>query len=129
MRARFKAPSGTGVLNIADDATLGTLLDEIRSNTGIQSFSVKYGPPMAMKVLDISNKEANAKSMGLNGETLTIVPKASPPPRPEPPRGSQMVMKDSVGGFDSNPGPEDIIIPWPEREGTLRKFFTFLRFS
>ncbi|KAF4963862.1 hypothetical protein FSARC_8156 [Fusarium sarcochroum] len=84
MRARFKGPAGTGILEIPDDATVQTLFDELRTKTGISNFSIKYGPPMAMKTLETSQNDQIARSLGLHGETLTIVPEDIPPPPAEP---------------------------------------------
>ncbi|KAJ4247725.1 ubiquitin-specific protease otu1 [Fusarium torreyae] len=122
MRARFKGPAGTGILEIPDDATVQTLLDELRTKTGITSFSIKYGLPMAMKTLEASQNDQIARSLGLHGETLTIVPEDVPPPPAEPAQtGTVQHQAMKSKAVKQNESPEDVNVPWPEREGTLRK--------
>lgn len=128
MRARYKGPAGTGVVEVNDDASVQSLLDVIRSETGIQCFSIKYGPPMAMKTLDYSDLNQTARTLGLHGETLTIVPdqERSVSPIPTAPKislSSQQQNQDSQrqSRMQSGEQPEDINVPWAEREGTLCK--------
>ncbi|KAH7376586.1 OTU-like cysteine protease [Plectosphaerella cucumerina] len=128
MRARYKGPAGTGVLSLEDDATVGQLFDLIREQSGISAFTLKYGWPL--KTLDQSQKGDIAKSLGLNGETFTIVPDEAslPPPAPAPTAASSSSAKpgppaasSSMWGDPSPPrqGPESVSLPWPERNGTL----------
>lgn len=125
MRARYKGPSGTGVLQLPDDATVQNVLDEIRTKTGISRFVLKYGPPMAMKTIDLNDSNIPAMSLGLHGETLTVVPdEASPDTAPAnpiaPARNSQSNSNQPRNsGSQASGKPEDINAPWPEREGTL----------
>lgn len=131
MRARYKGPAGTGVLSLEDDATVGQLFDLIRAQSGITAFTLKYGWPL--KTLDQAQKEENAKSLGLNGETFTIVPDESSLPAPAPapapaaaPSSSSaapLTGSSSMWGDPSPPirGPESVSVPWPQREGTLCK--------
>lgn len=127
MRARYKGPSGTGILEVADDATVQRVFDELKAMTGIGAFTLKYGPPMAMKTLDASQGAEVARSLGLHGETLTIVPDEqrplSPvdPPSDVPPESIQEPRRGRQPRTQSNENPEDINVPWPEREGTLRE--------
>ncbi|KAH6989435.1 hypothetical protein BKA56DRAFT_575756 [Ilyonectria sp. MPI-CAGE-AT-0026] len=109
MRARYKGPAGTGIIEMPDSATVQDVLDELRARTGIVSFTIKYGPPMAMKTLDLGQVGETARSIGLHGETLTIVPEEAPP---APDTTTQAASQPSEG-------PEDINVPWPGREGTL----------
>ncbi|UNI17313.1 ubiquitin-specific protease otu1 [Purpureocillium takamizusanense] len=122
MRTRFKTASGTGIIEIDDDATVDALFDEIKARTGINRFVVKYGPPMAMKTLDLSHAHEAASSLGLHGETLTVVTDESNSTDPEGTIKASMSPREK---FESRPFPtdnepaEDIVVPWPEREGTL----------
>lgn len=112
MRARFKGPSGTGVVEFRDDVTLNLLFEELRARTGIQNFRIKYGPPMAMNTITTECGDLEARSLGLNGETLTIVP------------DDQELSTTSIPPTASKTGdsqhPEDVTVSWPQREGTLR---------
>ncbi|RGP71826.1 ubiquitin thioesterase otu1 [Fusarium longipes] len=120
MRARFKGPAGTGILDLSDDATVQVLFDEIRTKTGISKFSVRYGPPMAMKSLEGIQGDQNARSLGLHGETLTIVPEESPPaPTEDVQTGTIQHQVMASGAVNRNESPEDVNVPWPQREGTL----------
>lgn len=128
MRARYKGPSGTGILEVADDATVGDVFEELRAKTGIAAFTLKYGPPMAMKTLNLSQKADIARSLGLHGETLTIVPdeRRVPSPVPAPSSTSSMPAakhsREQQPRTQSNENPEEVNVPWPEREGTLCEF-------
>jgi ubiquitin thioesterase OTU1 len=120
MRSRYKGPSGTGTIELPDDATVEAVFNELRAKTGIDTFVLRYGPPMAMKSLDLSQKHENARSVGLHGETLTIVPDEARPITP-PPKTALLTDQDAQRQPEraSAKSPEDIHIPWPEREGTL----------
>lgn len=123
MRARYKGPAGTGILEIPDDATVKVLFDELRAKTGITNFGIKYGPPMAMKALEASQSDHIARSLGLHGETLTIVPEDVPPPAPTAPlqTGAAQYQAMTSRAAKRNESPEDVNVPWPEQGGTLRK--------
>lgn len=124
MRARYKAPSGTGTVELADDATIQTLFEELGTKTGIRSFTIKYGLPMDMKSLDLSQGAEIARNLGLHGETLTIVPGEARPISPT----TRSTARDELPPGPQNPprrrktneDPADTTIPWTEREGTLR---------
>ena len=125
MRARYKGPSGTGIVEVADDATVRDLFDDLCQRTGIQKFTLKYGPPMAMKTLSLDMGNELARSLGLHGETLTIVPEAA---RQTSPAGDAPDKNEALASDQSmlqqpqariNEDPADITIPWAEREGTI----------
>ncbi|KAF9870417.1 OTU-like cysteine protease [Colletotrichum karsti] len=122
MRARYKGPEGSGVVSLGDDATVGQLFDEIKSQTGIAAFTLKYGWPF--QTLSLEQKDANAKDLGLNGQSFTIEPAQSrtitpPPPARTNPQASVPLAKKPRLGPAADPSPSDISIPWPERESTL----------
>ena len=119
MRARYKGPAGTGIVEIPDEATVEALFDELRARTGIRNFTVKYGPPMAMRTIESSQRKAVARSLGLHGETLTIVPDEARPVTP--PVTSTVHPPKSQPATSPSEGPEEVNVPWLEREGTLRE--------
>ncbi|CAG1965168.1 unnamed protein product [Fusarium graminearum] len=120
MRARFKGPAGTGILELPDDATVQALFDEIRMKTGISKFGVRYGLPMAMKSLEATQGDQIARSLGLHGETLTIVPEeSSSAPVETVPTGTPQSQVTASKTSKKNESPEDVNVPWPQREGTL----------
>lgn len=122
MRARFKGPAGTGIVELPDDATVEALFNELRTKTGITNFGVRYGPPMAMKSLEVSQGDQNARSLGLHGETLTIVPEESSSAPVEPVQtGTVQHQTMTSRAAKKNESPEDVNVPWSQREGTLRK--------
>ena len=122
MRARYKGPAGTGILELPDDATVQALFDEIKTKTGIAKFGVKYGPPMAMKSLDVSQNDQIARSLGLHGETLTVVPDESLSTSIENTQtGSVQHQAEASKPSRKNESPEDVNVPWPEQEGALCK--------
>jgi len=125
MRARYKGPSGTGIVDLSDEATVKDVFDVLRERAGVQSFTVKYGPPMSMKTISPPELHLSARSLGLHGETLTIVPEQPRPVTPpliasEPEHGyrnQHSAQQRAQVGSDNTV--EDITIPWPEREGTI----------
>ncbi|RFN43977.1 hypothetical protein FIE12Z_11787 [Fusarium flagelliforme] len=120
MRARYKGPAGTGILELPDDATVQAIFDEIKTKTGFAKFGVKYGPPMAMKSLDASQNDQIARSLGLHGETLTIVPDESLSTSVESPQTATVQHQATASkAVKKNESPEDVNVPWPEREGAL----------
>ncbi|KAM0194871.1 hypothetical protein ACHAPA_009046 [Fusarium lateritium] len=120
MRARYKGPAGTGILEMSDDATVQTLFEELRIKTGLANFGIKYGLPMAMKTLELNQSDQTARSLGLHGETLTIVPEDLPPVPTEP--AQTAIAQDQVTTSRTakqRESPEDVHVSWPERGGTL----------
>ncbi|KAM0324550.1 hypothetical protein ACHAQA_007935 [Verticillium albo-atrum] len=117
MRARYKGPSGTGVLALDDTATVGHLFDEIKTKTGIADFTLKYGWPL--KTLESDQKDKIAKDLGLNGETFTIVPAETAQPAPAASSYSRPTIPARDVPQPPTQGPESVSVAWPEREGTL----------
>ncbi len=121
MRLKYKSPRGTGLIEVDDDATLGTVYGILQAKTGIGTFSLKVGPPMAMKTIDLSQKSMPAKSLSLNRETITIVPED---PRSDAPLTTATMgtrPQEIVGHGPNRPAGDinEINTPWPERDGTL----------
>lgn len=120
MKVRYKWPGGTGIITLGDDATLGDVVQELASKTSLSNFGIKFGPPTAMKTLDMSGLDQLAKKLGLHGETLTIVPyeaRSSPtnqfagkPGILEPEFHRRLTMV-----------PQNVHVPWEIRDGTLRE--------
>jgi ubiquitin thioesterase OTU1 len=77
MRVRLKGPGGTATLTLADDATIGDLVDQIVEKSAVTHFDVKYGYPPKPLVLDRSQRSnlLTTLDVKLNGEMLTISPK------------------------------------------------------
>jgi ubiquitin thioesterase OTU1 len=126
MKAKYKGPSGTGILEFGDDATVDFIYNELKSRTGIRRFQIKYGPPMAMKTLDSKDKDQLAKSFGLHGETLTIVPDETGTATHHD--AHKLVQDDSESlRAKTEDNPEDMNVPWPEREGTLCEYLQSIR--
>lgn len=115
MKARFRGPSGSGTVELPDDATVQDVFEHIRTQTGIAMFTLKYGPPTAMTTLDTSQGTQNAKSTGIHGQSLTIVPIEVAVTNPVP---ASTAPKNAAGQADK---PEDIVVPWTGREGTIRE--------
>lgn len=125
MRARYKWPGGTGIIALEDTATLGDLVRELQSKTLLSSFGIKIGPPIAMKTVDMNETDQLVRSLGLHGETLTIVPNDSALAS-----ASATALTPTAGNDDPRQPafsqrkatePQDVNVPWGEREGTLSK--------
>ena len=110
MRARYRSPLGTGHLSLDDDVTVRVLFEILRAETGIEHFTIKYGLPMAMKTITLDQATEKAQSLGIKGETLTIVPVDD----------GGTVTRSSAG--DHKNDTDEAIVPWPEREGSLRRY-------
>ena len=127
IKARFRGPNGSGILELPDSATVQDIFDELRTRTGLSMFTIKYGSPMVMRSLDFSKKNEKALSCGIQGETLTLVPEEEQ--LSQPTHYTQRAVETSrfSGSSQDTPlrrireDPEDINIPWPEREGLLSK--------
>ncbi|KAK2612238.1 ubiquitin-specific protease otu1 [Conoideocrella luteorostrata] len=122
MRARYKGPSGTGIIEIDDDATIQLVFEALGSKSLIEHFTIKYGPPTAMRTIDLSMGDLAAKSFALHGETLTIVPSKKKVDSPEPERCDSSPSRDGKqprGALRTGIAPDDIVVPWPERKGSL----------
>lgn len=76
MRVRLKAPGGAATLVLADDATIGDLIDQIIEKSSVTQFDIKYGYPPKPLLLEQSQHSEPLTSLDvkLNGETLTISP-------------------------------------------------------
>lgn len=121
MKTRYKSPNGNGVLELPDDVTVQALFEEITKKTSIVDFILKYGPPMAMRTLDLSQKDAIAKSIGLHGETITVVPNESEVGEPVASSRARESGAEDYTSVQRTSDPQEIVVPWPQREGTLRK--------
>ena len=76
MRLRYKAPSGGRTLELDDAATVSQLLEAIKQATGESEVTIKYGwPPQA---LSLDQPDTSLQSLGLQRESLTIIPAAKP---------------------------------------------------
>ncbi|KAG8424256.1 ubiquitin-specific protease otu1 [Metarhizium acridum] len=121
MRSRYKSPLGTGILEIDDSATVQMVFEALKAKTRIENFAIKYGPPTNMRSINLEHGGLIAKDLGLHGETLTIVPietKAdlATSGHTRHPAGHE---KQAGTAFVASTSSGDVIVPWPEREGSL----------
>ncbi|KAF8250139.1 OTU-domain-containing protein [Wilcoxina mikolae CBS 423.85] len=75
MRLKIRSPAGTQVLTLPEDATISTLLTEIRQATSISGdLDIKYGyPPKPLQLTDHSSSTLLSElPMKLQGEQLII---------------------------------------------------------
>lgn len=119
---------GTGIIELDDDATVQTIFDAIKTKTLIENFAIKYGPPIAIQTLSLDQRELSAKSLGIHGETLTIVPKEakSSLSATDDTTSAPDYQKEARAGRSPENKSGDVIVPWPEREGSLCKCQTSL---
>ncbi|KAF8541951.1 hypothetical protein BDD12DRAFT_730565 [Trichophaea hybrida] len=76
MRLKIRSPAGTQVLTLPEDATISTLLTEIRQATFISGdLDIKYGyPPKPLQISDHSSSTLLSElPMKLQGEQLIIL--------------------------------------------------------
>ncbi|KAI2471170.1 OTU-domain-containing protein [Annulohypoxylon bovei var. microspora] len=89
MKIRYRAPSGGGTLELNDDAIVNQLLEALKSSTGLDNFTVKYGWPP--KALGTDENQVSLQSLGLHRENLTIVPAETASAAAEEPRPTQPI--------------------------------------
>ena len=79
MRVRLKSPGGTTTLTLADDSTIGDLIDQIVEKSAVAYFDVKYGyPPKPLLLLeDRRSYLLTSLDVKLNNETIIVSPKES----------------------------------------------------
>ncbi|OAA73760.1 Ovarian tumor, otubain [Cordyceps fumosorosea ARSEF 2679] len=118
MRARYKWPGGTGIITLGDDATLGDVVKELTTRTLVTNFGIKFGPPTAMKDLDMTETDQLAKSLGIHGETLTLVPREERPFPSKQSIGEEHSFRAEHHG-EQKLEPHEVNVPWGSREGTL----------
>jgi ubiquitin thioesterase OTU1 len=121
MKLRYKAPSGGGTLDLDDAATVTQLLQAVKEATGFADVTVKYGwPPQA---LGSGQADIPLVSLGLQRESLTIIPKEDAPATSTP--AATTPHAASAPTFSAPPRPEspkgvgDISVPMPENSSTL----------
>lgn len=123
MRSRYKSPLGTGILEIDDSATIQMVFEALQAKTRIENFAIKYGPPTNMQSINLEHGGLIAKDLGLHGETLTIVPielKADLATSGHAPSFRSRETSWNTPAANTSSG--DVIVPWPEREGSLCTF-------
>ncbi|KAM3498669.1 hypothetical protein MY10362_008028 [Beauveria mimosiformis] len=118
MKVRYKWPGGTGIITLGDDATLGDVVQELASKTSLSNFGIKFGPPTAMKTLDMSGLDQLAKKLGLHGETLTIVPYETHSSPTKQFAGEAGILEPEIHRRQTMV-PQDFHVPWEVRDGTL----------
>lgn len=119
MRARYKWSGGTGLVTLSDDASLKDVVEELKNKTLLSDFDIKFGPPAAMKTVDMREMDQPAKLLGLHGETLTLV---AIDVRPLPLAGHSDVGSSRLQRLGRQKAElQDVNVPWGERDGTLCK--------
>lgn len=77
MRLRVRGPRGVVSLTVPDDASWGTLLQDISQKTSVPDFDIKYGyPPKPFNAESIdSATKLSDLTVKLDGEQLIIMPR------------------------------------------------------
>ncbi|EFY99539.1 OTU-like cysteine protease [Metarhizium robertsii] len=121
MRSRYKSPLGTGILEIDDSATIQMVFEALQAKTRIENFAIKYGPPTNMQSINLEHGGLLAKDLGLHGETLTIVPIELKADLATSGHARRLSGHEKRAGTApaANTSSGDVIVPWPEREGSL----------
>ncbi|KLU84517.1 ubiquitin thioesterase OTU1 [Magnaporthiopsis poae ATCC 64411] len=107
VRMRVRHPNGTLQVQVEDSWTAVQLLEHLRSETGIQYFTLKEGFPP--KALDLSDSGTTLGSLGLNGSAITLTP-ADPPAE----------TADQVFSLRAPEAkPDNLSVRWPEMDGCM----------
>lgn len=114
LKIRYKAPTGPGTLDLADDATVKQLFDAVKEKTATTDITIKYGWPP--KSLEIGQYNASVVLLNLQRESLTIVPAETAAPKPtstpaRQPSATPSNLDIALGQRDVNDGPVTIKIP------------------
>lgn len=131
MRIRFRGPSGGGLLELADNATVAQLLSALRAETGSPAIAVKFGWPL--QTLAADQGDLRVSELGIQRESLTVVPLESAeqqqPPSPASfvaPQPNAAVVDSGVTDVDaqlaadlSYGSGEDVKVEMPESRSNL----------
>ncbi|KAI1117826.1 hypothetical protein F5Y14DRAFT_402104 [Nemania sp. NC0429] len=122
MRIRFRGPSGGGLLELADDATVAQLLLALRAETGSGPIAVKFGWPL--QTLAADQGDLRVRELGLQRENLTVVPLESVEQQPavvaHPAADSGIAELDAQLAANLSYGSgEDVKADMPESRTTL----------
>ncbi|KAI1385309.1 OTU-domain-containing protein [Hypoxylon trugodes] len=130
MKIRYKAPKGGGTLEFDDDATVNQLFATLKSTTGYADVTIKYSWPP--KALDSDQGDTTLQSLGLQRESLTIVPaEDASATAAEPPQAAQQptTSPDALPSLQSFEGQgktksksiidQNISVPMPETGSNL----------
>lgn len=113
----LRTPTGQSRIQLDEKSTLQDLVEHIKSKTGLNDFSLKYGFPP--KALDVSPPllHTSVNDLKLRGETILVTPVESalptaaqqapstePKPKPFTPKGIE---------------PDETSLEWSERGGHL----------
>lgn len=109
VRMRVRHPNGTLQVQVEDSWTAVQLLEHLRSETGIQHFSLKEGFPP--KTLNLNDPGTTLSSLGLNGSAITLTP-ADPPAET-----ADQVF--SLRALEAKP--DNLSVRWPEMDGCMGK--------
>lgn len=148
-RIRIRGPNGVSTVTLSEKATAGDLLREIRANTSLTKFDVKYGYPPQPLILDSETTPLANLEVSLNGEQLTISSKEDTPPPTTKPQASVSsshmtysnsitdISKDSISSKETKSNASGPIplkrkdmgrdvpeLPMPSRGSTLGKYST-----
>ncbi|KAI1419180.1 hypothetical protein F5Y12DRAFT_779229 [Xylaria sp. FL1777] len=123
MRIRFRGPSGGGVLELAEDATVAHLISALKTETGSSAITVKFGWPL--QTLDVHQGDLEVRELGLQRENLTVVPVENPEQQQQPPsvastaRSAAVDLDAQLAASLSYGSGEDVKVEIPESRTNL----------
>ncbi|KAK0713781.1 hypothetical protein B0T26DRAFT_718331 [Lasiosphaeria miniovina] len=115
IQIRLRAPNGQARLEIDDESAVQDLIPLIKAETGLDTFSLKYGYPL--KNLD-TTQCATVKEMQLRGETIVIAPVERTPASADA-KASTVSASELKPFIPKRIEPDETSLEWPEKGGYI----------
>ncbi|KAK0724826.1 hypothetical protein B0H67DRAFT_116688 [Lasiosphaeris hirsuta] len=112
IQVRLRAPKGQARLEIDDESSLKDLIDLIKTETALSSFSLKYGYPLENLDISPASQSATVKELQLRGETIVVAPTETPI---SPPADAPKPKPFTPKGIE----PDETSLEWPDRGGHI----------
>jgi ubiquitin thioesterase OTU1 len=117
----LRSPNGQSRIQIEDAATLGDLVELIKTKTELPNFTLKYGYPLRPLDISPSSQDTSIQDLKLRGETIVVAPVDTAPPAPSQPAPPEPKPKPFVPkGIE----PDETSLEWPERGGYIGRVHT-----
>ena len=128
---RLRGPNGLARLDADQDTQLAQLVDLIKEKSGVKTFSLKYGWPLADLDLSPASLHRTVEELKLRGETIVVVPlentNDTSTVASSQPSASDSAAAEAQELFQPKPmEPDETVISWPERGGYVGMHLYYL---
>jgi ubiquitin thioesterase OTU1 len=121
VQIRLRGPNGQVRLDVEEQTTLRDLVELIKEKTEVNSFSLKYGYPLAELKTDPGALSLTVGELKLRGETIVVVPHESATAEATAQGAQKSADVQSVPKPFTAKGmePDETVVEWPKRGGYL----------